>query len=140
MNIILVTNIDRNRHPSLRLAQRHRLRFTQLRPIALIRLSLVRMPVRKLHKVERKLMPPRTAPVANHDRKQRAILISASGITLALVPDRATYRERNERRNHRVIEHTRIVLITDANRFRTRAPIGMLRLERAVNFVIPTSP
>src|ERR1043165_2628223 len=139
MNIILIANIDRHRHPSLRLAQRHRLRLTQLSPITLIRLSLARMPVRKLHKVERKLMPPRTSPVTNHDRKQRAVLISASGVTLALVPDRATNRERHERRNHRVVKHTRIVLITNSNRFRTRTPIRMLRLEREFDFVIPRS-
>src|SRR6185436_6172132 len=119
MNVILVTDIDRDGHSGLRLTQGHRLRLTQLGPITLVRLSFVRMPVRKLHKVERKLLSPRAAPVANHDRKQRAILKGTSGITLALVPDRATYRERNKRRNHRVVEHTRIVLITDTDCFRT---------------------
>ena len=100
--LVLVTDVDRHRHSGLRLTQRHRLRFTQLGPVALVRFSFARMPVRKLHEVEREIMTPRTSPVANHEWKQRAVLISTPGVALALVPDR-----RHESRTERAAQSSR---------------------------------
>src|SRR6185503_13530738 len=97
------------------------------------------MPVSKLHEVERKVSAPRASPVTDHRREKSSILISTPGVTLALVPDDTANRKAHERRDHRVVKHARIVLVTDANRFRTRAPIGMLWLERLLDFVIPNS-
>src|ERR1041384_7233780 len=132
--VVLIADIDRHGHPRLWLAQRHRLRFTQLRPIAFVRLSFVCVPVGKLYEVERKLASPGAAPTANHEGKKRAVLIGTSGVTLALVPDDAANRKRDERRDHRVVEHARIVLVTDSDCFRTCTPVRMFRFERELDF------
>src|SRR4026207_933999 len=139
MDVVLVTDVDDHCHSGLRLAQRHRLSFTQLGPVALVRLRFAGVPVSELHEVERKLMTPRSSPIANHDWEKRAVLISTSGVTLALIPDGAANRERDKRRNHRVVKHTRIVLITDSDSFRARAPVRMFRFGRQLYFVIPRS-
>src|SRR5262249_9901645 len=113
-----IANIYYRRHSGLRLAQRHQLRFAQLSPVALIRLGFVRVPVRKLHKIERKIAAPRTSPIADHRWKKSSVLISASGVALALVPDDAANGERNERRDLRVVKHARIVLVTGSDSVR----------------------
>src|ERR1700752_3977617 len=120
MDVVRVADVDRYRHSGLRLTQGHALCFAQLGPITFVRLSFVGMPIRELHKVEREVMTPCSAPAANHYWKQRAVRASAAGVPFTLVPDRATYRERQKRCNHRVVKNTRIVLIANADCFWTR--------------------
>src|SRR5262245_47134360 len=119
VQIEFIADVDRDRHSRLRLTQRHRLRFTQLGPITFVGLSLAGAPVRKLHEVKRKGASPSSSPITNHGRKKRAVLIGTSGVTLALIPDGTANREWNERRKHRVVKHTRIVLISHSDSFGT---------------------
>ena len=44
------------------------------------------------------------APVLDHGREQRPVLGGATGVRLALIPDRALDRERNQRGDHAVVE------------------------------------
>src|SRR5215204_2392647 len=104
MEVNPVADIYGYGHSGCRLAQSHGLRFAQLGPVTLVRLSFAGAPVRKLHKVKRKVATPRASPIANHDRKECAVLIGTSRITLALVPNGASKRETNERSNHRVVK------------------------------------
>src|SRR5262249_34901595 len=99
MELDLITDVDDHRHSRLWLAHSQQLCFTQLSPVTLIGLGFVRVPVSELHEVERKIVSPRSAPVANHEGKQRAILISAARVTLALIPNSTANRERNQRRD-----------------------------------------
>src|SRR5215208_1100801 len=82
MELIPVANIDRHRHSGLRLTQGHSLRFTQLGPVTLVWLSSAGPPVSELHEIKRKLATPLTSPIANHDRKECAVLISTSSVAL----------------------------------------------------------
>src|SRR6185295_8031650 len=89
MEIDLIADIDNYRHSGLRLTQRHSLRLTQLSPVTLVRLRFACAPVSELHEIKRKVATPRTAPITNHDWKERAVLIGASGVAFALIPNRA---------------------------------------------------
>src|SRR5690348_16267544 len=104
MKLDRITDVDYHGHSRLRLTQRHHLRFAQLGPITLIRLSLVGVPVSELDEVKRKCTSPRFSPIANHDREKCAVLIGTPGVTLALIPNDTSNREWNERRDHRVVK------------------------------------
>src|ERR1700730_16509387 len=112
VDVVRFANIDDDRHACLRRSQRHHLCFAQLGPIAVSRLRLGRPPTSELNEIERKLtLVPRRPPITDHRREEGPILISAIGIALALVPDRAANRIRLERRDHRIVENAGTVLI-----------------------------
>ena len=56
------------------------------------------------------LRAPTRAPVGDHRRQQFHVLVCAAGVGLALVPDGSAYTERNQRRDHPVIQVRRVVL------------------------------
>src|SRR3989442_7885159 len=117
MNVVRVADVDDYRHPRVRLSQRHRLRLAQLGPLAFTWFRLCWLPIRELHEIERKVtFTPSLAPIANHQRKECAILISTPCVAFALIPDDTTDCIWRERRDHRVVKHTRTILIIRTGR------------------------
>src|SRR5262249_10950359 len=106
MNVVISPDINRQGHAGLRRSgERHQLRLAQLRPIAFAGLRRIWPERRKLHEQEREIaLPPERAPIADHRREQTTILISAPGVRLTLIPDRALDRVRRKRREHPVIQ------------------------------------
>src|SRR5262245_1483298 len=91
VNVIISPYVNRQGHSGIRRSgERHQLRLAQLRPVALAELLRIRAVGRELHEQEREIaLPPERTPVADHHREETAILISASGVRFALIPDHA---------------------------------------------------
>src|ERR1700730_15775976 len=115
VNIVCFTDIDYYGHAGVRLSQGHRLRLAQFSPFTFARLNLGWLPIGKLHEIEREVaFTPSLAPVSDHRRKKRAVLIGTTGITFALIPDCAADCIRRERCDHRIEKHGWTVWIIGA--------------------------
>jgi hypothetical protein len=83
-----------------------RLGIANLGPNAVRRFLHDRLVGRDLHDQEREIaLAERVPPIGNHGRQQGSILIRASGVRFALIPDGALNGVRRQGRDHGIVEH-----------------------------------
>src|SRR6185503_18238512 len=116
MDVGGIPDVHGHGHAGVRHREREPLRVTEERRLA----AVARVAEgRDLHEVEREVaVSEGRAPVADERREERAVLARALAVRLALVPDRAADRVRDERRDHAVPEHARRLRIEDLARRR----------------------
>ena len=111
MYVFRIAYIDKNGDPRILHVQCTQLSLAQFGPFGRRRLGFRIHIIGQLCNVERETIAPSRAPIVNHQRQQRSVLVSPTGIIFPLIPNNSFNRKRYKRVDHGVEERRRFITL-----------------------------